>query len=239
MVNVSVFGLEPIDGREAQPHNNKYIPLIVFWHHFSLSLSFCSPLSFLLPSSCPHYLSLVYSITFPQFLCLPASSYWFSFIGFHPFHSHFSALTAPCSLPLTLPLLLTTSQVNAVHILSPFFCYNIRYFWTLQGWEARLRQRACTAGEEISIALRYSTVIKVTLLPYSMPGNSSWYGSRKLSVKRGCTSWYQKTYHRVQSLLYNWICFMDVDVTHIKCWLSREVRWLNSYMVRSHCIHIM
>lgn len=84
-----------------QPHNNKYIPLIVFCLHFSLSPSFVSSRSFLPRSSCPHYLSLVYSITSsPQFLCLPAFSYWFSFIGFHPFHSYFSALMAPCSLPL-------------------------------------------------------------------------------------------------------------------------------------------
>lgn len=88
---------------EGQPHNNKYIViLIVFCHHFSLSPSFCSPLSFFPLFSCPHYLSLLPPL--PQFVCLPAFLYWFSFIGFHPFHSHFSALMAPCSLPLTLPL---------------------------------------------------------------------------------------------------------------------------------------
>lgn len=50
---------------EGQPHNNKYSLLIAFGNHFSLSPSFCSPFTFLSPSSCPHYLSLVYSITAP------------------------------------------------------------------------------------------------------------------------------------------------------------------------------
>lgn len=132
---------------EGQPHNNKYIPLIVFYHHFSLSLSFYSPLSFLSPSSCPHYLSLVYSITFPPVL-MPSCLLLLIFIyRFSSFSLPFLCTDGTLQLASHSTSSLTSLQVNAFHILLPFFCYNIRYFWTLQYWESRLWKRACTAGE--------------------------------------------------------------------------------------------
>lgn len=103
--NWSVFWLQSVDGKDSHTITN----ILWFWLYSAiifLCLLLSALLSHFFPFS-PVLIIYLYSILLPplpQFVCLPAFSYWFSFIGFHPFHSHFSALMAPCSLPLTLPL---------------------------------------------------------------------------------------------------------------------------------------
>lgn len=104
---------------EGQTHNNKYILLIVHCRHFSLSPPFCSPFTFLSPCTCPHYLSLVYSITLPPVLmpsCLLVLIFIYRFSSFSlPFlctdgTSQLASHSASC---------LTSLKVNALHSLSP------------------------------------------------------------------------------------------------------------------------
>lgn len=179
--NSSVFWLESIDGKDSHTITNIFLWLysaVIFLCLFLSSL----PSHFFPLSSCPHYLSLVYSITFPPVL-MPSCLLVLIFIyRFSSFSLPFLCTDGTLQLAFHSASSLTSPQVNAFHILLPFFWYNTRYFWTLQYREARLRQRARTAGEEV--ALRYSKAIKVTLLPY-MSEKRSWYGSRKLSAKTG------------------------------------------------------
>lgn len=130
---------------------------------------------------------------------------------------------------------LTSPPLNTLHILLLFFCYNIRYFWTLQYMEAMLWQRPCAAGEQVLAASRHPKAIKVTVFPYTSV-KRSWYRSRRLSDERGC-QFYQRIYYGVYSVQYeSAVCFMDVDFTHIESWLwvmSQEMDWFNKYIVWS------
>lgn len=172
---------------EGQPHNNKYIViLIVFCHHFSLSPSFCSPLSFFPLFSCPHYLSLLYSITPPPPVRMPSCLLILIFIyRFSSFSLPFLSTDGTLQLASHSASSLTSPRVNAFHVLLPFFCYNIRYFWAFQYREGRLPQRAFTTGEQVLVVLCYSKATKVTHFPYTLM-KRSWYGSRKLSEKKRC-----------------------------------------------------
>lgn len=142
---------------EGQTHNNKYILLIVHWRHFSLSPPFCSPFTFLSPCACPHYLSLVYSITLPPVLmpsCLLVLIFIYRFSSFSlPFlctdgTSQLASHSASC---------LTSLKVNALHSLLPLLWYatvnspgpcETQVAWT---W-----QRLHAAGKEVSKASCYS-----------------------------------------------------------------------------------
>lgn len=117
---------------EEQPHNNKYSLLIAFGNHFSLSPSFCSPFTFLSPSSCPHYLSLVYSITTPPLhtphVRMPSCLLVLIFIyRFSSFSLPFLCTDGTLQLASHSTSCLTSLQINAFHILSAFFWYNNHY----------------------------------------------------------------------------------------------------------------
>lgn len=117
---------------KEQPHNNKYILLIVFCPHFSLSPSFCSAFTFLSPSSCPHYLSLVYSITFPPVL-MPSCLLVLIFIyRFSSFSLPFLCTDGTLQLASHSASCLTFSKVNAFYSLLPFFWYKTIFSWSLQ-----------------------------------------------------------------------------------------------------------
>lgn len=155
---------------QGQPHNNKYIPLIVFCNHFSLSPSFCSPFSFLSPSSCPHYLSLVYSITFPPVRmpsCLLVLIFIYRFSSF------------------SLPFLCTDGTLElASHSASYLTSYTSKYLpYSLVILSSDIiSDIPGGCDKERALAANHPQAIKVILLPASQKG--SWYGSRELSAKR-------------------------------------------------------
>lgn len=164
---------------EGQTHNNKYILLIVHCRHFSLSPPFCSPFTFLSPCACPHYLSLVYSITLPPVLmpsCLLVLIFIYRFSSFSlPFlctdgTSQLASHSASC---------LTSLKVNALHSLSPLLWHGaINSPGPSVNWVAWSWQRVHAAGKEISEAWCYSRAIEVRLLLYA-PEWGSCYGYRK------------------------------------------------------------
>lgn len=167
---------------EGQTHNNKHIPLIVHWRHFSLSPPFCSPFTFLSPCASPHYLSLVYSITLPPVLmpsCLLVLIFIYRFSSFSlPFlctdgTSQLASHSASC---------LTSPKVNALHSLLPLLRYaaintpgpcETQVAWT---W-----QRVNAAGKEVSNALCHSKAHRGQI-----PSLRAWV--RELLWRQKCSS---------------------------------------------------
>lgn len=84
------------------------------------------------PTSCPHYLSLVYSITFPPVL-MPSCLLVLIFIyRFSSFSLPFLYTDGTLQLASHSTSCLTSPKVNAFHSLLPFFWYNTIYTRTMQ-----------------------------------------------------------------------------------------------------------
>lgn len=180
---LSVISLESNDGKDSHTITN-----ILFWLHSAiifLSPSFCSPFTFLSPSSCPHYLSLVYSITAPphppQVLLLSCLLILIFIYRFSSFSLPFLCTDGTLQLASHSTSCLTSLQINAFHILSAFFWYNDhntrRLCKTREAW---LWQRTHTENEEVLTAFYYSRTTKVSFHAYTLE-KRGWYGSRKTS----------------------------------------------------------
>lgn len=184
--NWSVFWLQSVDGKDSHTITN----ILWFWLYSAiifLCLLLSALLSHFFPFS-PVLIIYLYSIPLPPPppVRMPSCLLVLIFIyRFSSFSLPFLSTDGTLQLASHSASSLTSPRVNAFHVLLPFFCYNIRYFWAFQYREGRLPQRACTTGEQVLVVLCYSKATKVTHFPYTLM-KRSWYGSRKLSEKKRC-----------------------------------------------------
>lgn len=141
--NSSVFWLESIDGKDSHTITNIFLWL------YSAIIFLCLLLSALLLISFPFLLSslFIFSLFYylPPPVLMPSCLLVLIFIyRFSSFSLPFLCTDGTLQLASHSASSLTSPQVNAFHILLPFFWYKTSYFWTLQYREARLRQNTCT-----------------------------------------------------------------------------------------------
>lgn len=134
---------------------------------------------------------------------------------------------------------LTSPQVNAFHVLLPFFCYNIRHFKTFQYQEGQAVTKSKHRG--------WTGLGSVTLFKSHKGHLLSLYIIEKELV------WIQKAFREkrmpaaIKRFIIEYIhcCMRTQSASWMLMWLISSVgcelcvrRWLNKYIVKSHCVCI-